>query len=302
MALLNPPELRPSALVTIVRYLATQPGHKDHVDRLAAVVAPITLAGADPQRDIMKNLAAAQELGLIEQRGDELLLEVATQAAVAEGGQSALMKVLRDRVFDESLNSAPWRSQAGARDLTNALSWFLTFPPSNAPTQMDGESSFSANTLQTRDFGPRQNEDDEDGPSSWPIGNLNRWNTFRRWACSLGFAWANPNGRLVPDPTVAIRDYLPAVFDGHPELSAREFVDRLASSVPVVDGGRYREFVVSNWQRDASESRGLTVPLTDALERLVTEGSIFFDDRADAARVAKADGSTFSHVGLGAVR
>ena len=295
MALLNPPELRPSVIVTIARYLAAQPRHEDNVDRLVAILAPLTLPGADPQRDVNKNLAAAIELGLIDRNGDDVFLAEGVESAAGHG-QSALMKVVRARVLDESLNLAPWRSQTGARDLTNALSWYLTFAPSNAPTQMEGESSLSANTLQTKDFGPRQDESDDDGPSNWPIGNATRWNTFRRWACSLGFAWVNPSGRLVPDPTIALRDSLSDVFGGQEELAARDFVDKLAYSVPVVDGGRYREFVVSNWQRAASESRGLTVPLTDALERLVTEGSIIFDDRADAARVAKADGSTFSHV------
>ena len=295
MALLNPPELRPSVIVTILRYLAAQPGNKDHADHLVAILAPITLPGADPQRDVNKNLAAAMELGLINRDGDAILLAEDVPTA-AEHGQGALMKLMRARVLDESLNSAPWRSQAGARDLTNALSWFLTFAPIDAPTQMEGESSLSANTLQTKDFGPRQAEIGEDGPSNWPIGNPNRWNTFRRWACSLGFAWANPNGRLIPDPTFAIRDSLSDLFDGQQELTARDFVDKLAYCVPVVDGGRYREFLVDNWERAATESRGLTVPLTDALERLATEGSVSFDDRADAPRIAKADGSTFSHV------
>lgn len=301
MALLNPPELRPSVIVTIVRYLAAQPGRKDLADRLVATLAPPSLPGADPQRDVNKNLAAAIELGLIDRNGDEVVLAEGLATAVGQD-QCALLKVLRARVLDDALNSAPWRSQSGARDLTNALSWFLTFAPADAPTQMEGELTTSANTLQTRDFGPRQDEGDDDGPSSWPIGNATRWNTFRRWACSLGFAWANPNGRLVPDPTIAIRDSLSDIFDGQKELTARDFVDKVGYFVPVVDGGRYREFVVNNWQRAATESRGLTVPLTDALERLATEGSIFFDDRADAPRVARADGSTFSHVGWGSGR
>lgn len=301
MALLNPPELRPSVIVTTVRWLAAQPGHEDNLDRLIAVLAPPTLRGADPQRDINKNLLASIELGLIDRSGETVSL-VEDVSSATEQSYGALTKLLRARVFDDSLNSAPWRSQTGARDLTNALSWFLTFAPSGAPIQMEGDSVFSASTLQTKDFGPRQADSDEDGPSNWPIGNATRWNTFRRWACSLGFAWVNPSGRLVPDPTIAIRDALPDIFASKQELSARDFTDKLASCVPVVDGGRYRDFVVSNWQRSGTDSRGLTVSLTDALERLVTEGSILVDDRADAPRVAKADGSTFSHVRRGSER
>jgi hypothetical protein len=297
LALLNPPELRPSVTLTIVRYLGAQRAQQDNPERLLATLAPASLGGANPQRDVNENLKAAIELGLILRSNDKVTLAEGVLRAI-EGGRGAMVKLLRKRVFDDSLNSTAWRSQVGARDLTNALSWFLTLAPAESPIQMEGGPR-SAEALQTKDFGPRQDEDGGES-SNWPIGNSTRWNAFRRWACSLGFAWVNPNGRLVPDPTVAIRDALRDVFTGAEELTAREFVGKVGECVPVLDGGRYREFVTSNWERPATENRGITVPLTDALERLASEGSILIDDRADAARVAKADGSTFSHVRMGA--
>ncbi|WP_137146493.1 protein DpdG [Mycolicibacterium sp. CR10] len=297
MALLNPPELRPSGVVTILRYLSAQRAQQDVVERLLATVAPPSLKG-DPQSDVSHNLRAATELGLIFRDGEKVVL--AENACVAvQRGQGAVVKLLRARVFDDSLNTAPWRSQVGARDLTNALSWYLTLAPSDAPIQME-RGPRSAEDLQLKDFGPRQ-EEDGGRSSNWPINNNTRWNAFRRWSCSLGFAWANPNGHLVPDPTAAIRDSLPEVFVGEPELTARDFMKNLGELVPVLDGGRYREFVTSNWERpSAADVRGLTVPLSDALERLAGERAIAVYDRADSPRVAKADGSTFSHVGLGA--
>lgn len=297
MALLNPPELRPSVILTIVRYLGAQRAQQDTIERLLATLAPASLKGADPQRDVNENLKAAIELGLVLRSEDKVTLAEGVLAAAQEG-QGAMVKLLRKLVFDDALNSTAWRSQVGARDLTNALSWFLTLAPAESPIQMEGGPR-SAETLQLKDFGPRQDEDASES-SNWPIGNSTRWNAFRRWVCSLGFAWTNPNGHLVPDPTVAIRDALADVFTGAEELSAKDFVSKVGERVPVLDGGRYREFVASNWERPATEDRGLTVPLTDALERLFSEGSIVLYDRADASRVAKADGSTFSHVGLGA--
>jgi hypothetical protein len=297
MALLNPPELRPSVTLTIVRYLGTQRAQQDNEDRLLATLAPASLGGANPQRDVNENLKAAVELGLVLRSDDKVTLAEGVLPAFEEG-HGAMVKLLRARVFDDALNSTAWRSQVGARDLTNALSWFLTLPPAESPIQMEGGPR-SVEALQTKDFGPRQDEDGSES-SNWPIGNATRWNAFRRWACSLGFAWANPKGQLVPDPTVAIRDALPDVFGGAEELTAREFVSKVGECVPVLDGGRYREFVTSNWERPGTENRGITVPMTDALERLTSEGSIHVDDRADAARVAKADGSTFSHVRAGA--
>jgi hypothetical protein len=165
----------------------------------------------------------------------------------------------------------------------------------------------SAKDLQTADFGPRQpvirgRSDEEDDGGGWPIGNDNRWRAFRFWACSLGFAWVDPKGNLVPDPTPAVRDAAPAIAGKSRELSAREFVDKLADAVPVVDMGRYREFVESSWRRPPPEQRRLSAPLTDALERLRIDGQLVFDDRADAPRMTRADGSTFSHVRFGAKR
>ena len=296
MALMNPPELRPSGVVIILRYLAEQRAQQDVVARLLATVAPPSLKG-DPQSDVSHNLRAATELGLVVRDGEKVVLSENACVAV-QRSQGAVVKLLRQRVFDDSLNVAPWRSQAGARDLTNALSWYLTLAPSGAPIQME-RGPRSAEDLQLKDFGPRQ-EADGGRSSNWPINNNTRWGPFRRWACSLGFAWVNPNGHLVPDPTVAIRDSLPEVFSGQPEQTARDFVKNLGEAVPVLDGGRYREFVTSNWQRPPTEERGLTVPLSDALERLAGERAITLYDRADAPRVAKADGSTFSHVELGA--
>ncbi|OBG64725.1 protein DpdG [Mycobacterium sp. E3339] len=296
MALLNPPEIRPSGIVLITRYLASQRGQQDTVERLVATLAPASLPG-DPQNDVTVNLRAGTELSLFVRTGDKVRLADGVLKAV-EDDAGRLISLLRRRVLDDPVNNAPWPSQVGARDLTSALSWFLTFAAGEAPVRQEGGPR-AAETLQLADFGPRQQEGES---SNWPIGNSTRWNAFRRWACTLGFAWANPQGHLVPDPTAAVRDALPTVFGGANELTAQEFVKHVAEHVPVLDGGRYREFVAENWQRPPNQSRGLSAPLSDALERLTSEQSIFLDDRADAARIAKADGSTFSHVRIGTSR
>lgn len=294
MALLNPPELRPSMLLLIAKYLAGQRGQRDQVERLLAALAPVTLGGADPDRDVRLNLQTAIEIGLLARDGDSVGL---VDGCVREirAGELSTMALLRRLVFSDSLNAADWGSQVGARDLTNALSWFLTFGAMDAPSQMEGRER-SANALQEADFGPRQPGIGEDDSGGWPIANANRWNSFRRWACSLGFAWALPDGQLVPDPTVAVREALPRIMARQPELTAREFVDALADEVPVVDDGRYRKFVESNWRRTAPGVSRLTPSLTEALERLQDERRLILDDRADAPRLSKADGSTFSHV------
>jgi len=297
MALLNPPELRPRVIVIITRFLAGRRGQREHVERLVATLAPGGLAGANPDLDVRRNLAAGVELGLVTRSGEEVSLADGL-VNIVRRGNDAITDHLRARVLAEDLNTGAWGTQVGARDLTNALSWFLTFPANESPIQMEGQER-SAKDLQERDFGPRQRAGDDDAAAGWPIGNPTRWNAFRWWSCSLGFSWVSPRGHLVPDPTRAIRSALPAVMGSTSELSAREFIDRLAGVLPVLDFGRYRTFVEANWRRPAGEQERLSAPLSDALERLRSAGVLRFDDRADAPRVTREDGSTFSHVRSG---
>ena len=74
MALLNPPELRPSVIVIAARYLAGRRGQRDNLERLIATLAPAGLPGANPDLDVRVNLVAAIELGLVSRSGDEVTL------------------------------------------------------------------------------------------------------------------------------------------------------------------------------------------------------------------------------------
>jgi hypothetical protein len=300
VALLNTAANRPSVVLIVLGHLACQRGKKDDVNRLVATLAPRGLsADGAHQSDVRDSLRSAIDLGLIERNGDEVRL-VERAVGPMRGGQRTRVALLREAVLAPSVNTGGWGSQSGARDLTNALAWYLTFSADDAPVVMEGGAR-SAKELQTSDFGPRQpvasgRSDEEDDGGGWPIGNDNRWRAFRFWACSLGFAWVDPNGNLVPDPTPAVRDALPTTLDQSSELTAREFIERLGAAVPVLDTGAYRLFVESHWRRPAPDQRRLSPPLTDALERLRSDGALAFDDRADAPRVTRADGSTFSHI------
>lgn len=300
MALLNPPELRPSLLVLMVAYLAQRRGQRDDAGHLVATLAPASLSkDGKHQSDVRVNLTAAIEIGLVVKTDDQVRLNDGV-STVAREGPTSVVSLLRSRVLDERVNTAPWGSQAGARDLTNGLAWFLSFPPTSAPARMEGASP-TAKELQEADFGPRQpsnrhSADPDDDGGGWPISNETRWNAFRRWACSLGFAWVTPKGRLVPDPTPAIRESLPAMFGEGTELTASEFVAKLGVALPVLESGRCRQLVEENWRRPAPDHMRLSVPTSEALERLRSERLIVFDDRDDSQRMSRADGRTFSHV------
>lgn len=304
MALLNPSQIRLSVMTLMVAYLSELRGQHADFDHMIDALAPPSLSqDGSHQLDARQSTACAIELGLVVRDGDQIKLGEAVRPH-AKAGAPAIARIVRGLVFAEALNKEPWGSQIGARDLTNALAWFLTFPATTAPARMEGEMP-SAQAAQEADFGPRQSNsrgelDDDSG--GWPISNANRWISFQRWACSLGFAWRTSTGRLVPDPTPAIRDAMATVFAKDRELPAREFVNGLGYAIPVLEMGRYRQFVADNWRRPAEDPYRLTSSTTDGLERLVAEGLLSFDDRADAPRINRSDGSTFSHVRLEAGR
>ncbi len=299
MALLNPPELRASMMGVIVLYLAHCRGQSDERTRIVDAISPPSLSDSPRKRqlDAVHNLTSAVEIGLVNPDGDRIRLsQEGTKAA--RKGVSAIARLIRQRVLSEDVNTAPWGSQEGARDLTNALAWFLTFSSIEAPARMEGDPP-SVTALQEADFGKRFGDDDASG---WPISNSTRWNAFQRWACSLGFAWRSPSGRLVPDPTPAVRDSLPAIFESRTTLDSKSFVLAVGAQLPVLESGPYRQFVEDNWRRSSESSAALSTAMTDALRRLEASGQLEFKDRADAPRVSRADGSTFSHVSRGRAR
>ena len=292
MALLNTAASRPSVILLILRHLARQRGKKDELNRLISTLAPPGLSKEGKhQNDLRESLQAAIDLCIVNRTGDEVRLSDQATGPAA-GDQRAMVALLRAAVLSDSVNTGEWGSQLGARDLTNSLAWYLSFPASIAPTGMEGNNRSVAD-LSAADFGPRQ---PADGGGGWPIANDNRWQAFQFWARSLGFAWVAPNGNLVPDPTPVVRDAIPTVFDKDSDLEANTFVARLGEVLPVLDNGKYRQFVESNWRRPKPEQVRLSAPLSDALERLRSEQRIAFSDRDDAPRVTRADGTTFSHV------
>jgi len=283
----------------IVLYLAKRRGQGDEGTRIVNAITPPTLAESPQkhQRDARRNLRSAIEIGIAFRDGDRVHLSPDSIDA-AKAGTSAIARLIRQRVMSEDLNTAHWGSQEGARDLTNALAWFLTLGPFNTPTSMEGDSP-SVKSLQERDFGKRHGGN---ATSGWPIANSTRWVAFQRWACSLGFAWRSPSRRLVPDPTTAVRDSIPAVFGSETTLDGRSFVVSLGEQLPVLERGAYRQFVEANWRRSSGPSMELSPATTDALRRLEASGHLAFEDRADAPRETRADGYTFSHVTRGPTR
>ena len=254
-------------------------------------------------------------IGLFEDKDSRLALaaNLPDEARNRRSGEGLFRRVLREFVFAERLNTNLWESeggtrdltrapsQEGARDLTRALSWYLVQDVYDAPGRWDQEPDGldSVATVQGRQLKDHERV----------IGNDTRWGAFTRWAPYLGFAWLHEvKGKrmLVPDPSAAIRDTLSQVFDQEAVLILPAFVERLASRLPVLDGGTYRievEKRINRSQLRIYDEDSVSTSLAHALLSLQDEGKIRLENRADAGRKIRfpnqrPDESVFSHVAV----
>ena len=104
------------------------------------------------------------------------------------------------------------------------------------------------------------------------------------WMCYLGFAWghaAEAKRKVVPDPTVYIKQNLKHLFNGlNNELSIREFIDRLAQKCPLFETGRFREEIEAHI--GYRHSNYLSTGTAHALFRLEEDGCIKLEQKSDA--------------------
>ena len=293
VALLNPPESRPSVILLIAQRLAGRPDASEDKESLVRSVAAHGSDADRPLLDVQVNLNQSTMLGVVEESDDVVHLSDSSQNALET---ESFTKFLREQVMEKRHNREPWGSQEGARDLTNGLAWFLSLPATGLPETFGGRGT-NVQTIQAQQFGERR----EGEENNWPIVNQERWVNFQRWACGLGFAWKTPTGITVPDPTAALRDVIPEVFAGERRLPADDFLKAIAKVVPVVDGGTYRKFVQVNLAEDQSpdSSRQLSQALTDALRRLERASEITIEGRDDAPARHDATGRPFTHVAVG---
>lgn len=130
------------------------------------------------------------------------------------------------RVVARENNPEFWAAEgARAADLTRGLAWMLA--------QDVYRTAFSK-------FEEQESRQIQD-PNRRLFVNSTRRTGLQYWARFLGFS-KEPYADI--DPTVAVRDVLPEVLDEGEEMDAQQFVERLASLLPVVDGGEWRQEVL----------------------------------------------------------
>lgn len=176
----------------------------------------------------------------------------------------------RQCALSEANNPELWaRESARAADLTRSLAWLLA--------QDVYRMAFSdAQSLELRQVA---NDDLR------LMQNDTRKNGLQFWGNFLGFV-RQPGGGDV-DPTLAVRETLPACIAAGEEMPAAEFVERLAQRLPVLDGGVYRVAVESQLERDALsplQPGQLSTSLSRAMFSLMIDQTLQFENRADVGR------------------
>lgn len=101
--------------------------------------------------------------------------------------------------------------------------------------------------------------------------NASKYNGFRRWMRYMGLGWHDGKDVFQPNPFERLARVLPRIFDSDLVLTSDEFMTRLASRCPELDGGS----VFCETNRDFEMSRReCTAALASALVELHDDGII----------------------------
>ena len=183
--------------------------------------------------------------------------------------------------LSEENNQDLWASHgARAADLTRTLAWMLA-------QDVYRTSSFS-------NFADKESQQILD-PERLLMRNDTRRSGIGYWAPFLGFS---RHSFAVIDPTVAVRDSLDEVLTPGQGMPAAQFVERLGTVLPVLDGGRWQievlKFIDSAALPRLQPSQ-LSSALSRALLTLWGSGELLLQQKADL-------GSSVMLTGAGGVR
>lgn len=261
-------------LIVIVRCLATQ--GVLHRQKLLDLCAPPS--AVESQQRAIQTLTRWIQLGLLhEDESGAVRLDSTVQSEVRIHGSSAstLARLIRAFALQPANNERFWESENnGSADFTRAVCWILA------------QSAFDFDAVGHTDVQQIEVEQLRDFAA---FTNDTRWAGFKSWAVFLGFGWTSryPKDVFVIDPTVAVRDALPQVFEGSRELRQSVFFTRLAEFLPVIDGGEYRVRIEQKIDRAvwaSTEADQVSSSLSRALSRLHENGELILEERADAEK------------------
>jgi len=277
MSILNrPSDGLVSVLVALVRsnvLLGTMPKSK-----LLDICSPKSL-GDGKQDMASKTLNRWIELGLftISEKGDvKVAEEYRAGLRKANATSDSIARVAREIVLAPVNNTNFWSDEENrSADFSRAACWMLAQDVHQfAPTSYSQVEPKALEQASSADVILFQND--------------TRWSGYVSWATFLGFGRSDSgraSGGFITDPTPAVADAVDTLLPEKKGLSIKEFLNGLADSLPVLDGGDYRQDIErklrpEKWKGPAPTD--VSSSLSRALLRLRSRGVLRLEKRSDS--------------------
>jgi len=237
----------------------------------------LSLCSAGSTVRLSASLSRWTVLGLFVERNESISLD---QPFLPKRGQSLddwtdqLPAICRALVLRPANCQPLFGEKVGdSADFVRGVSWLLAQDIFNFPTTWSSKDHIDVEHVELAQIHGEK-----------IVQNDVRWNGLRFWARYLGFASGDARTFLV-DPTAVVRRELPLVFGKATIMEAEAFVGELATRLPVLDGGAFRQEIESHldatiWKKP--ETKHLSMSLSYALRRLQQDQAIEFDTKADA--------------------
>lgn len=239
-------------------------------DELLETVAPKGVAH-DDGKQARQTLGRWTELGLFTEGSDGIeLSQRPLQRLDSDAGLVAQVRTAaRARALHASNNADLWATEAArAADFTRSIAWVLA-QDVYRPLYTNLEVLERSHMV--------------DGTPAL-MQNSTRRSGLKAWGQFFGFLRPVLKSDIEVDPTVAIRDVLPSLLQPGQDMMVVSFIDELAMKLPVLDGGVWRNEVLSHVRPEALPpiAQGqLSTSLSRALLSLMRNEEVFLENRAD---------------------
>lgn len=289
MALLNPPEILPPLIRSVVEAAAASDRPVDD-DRLIELLSPGEdgqdgSIGRSEKPHVRFSYDTARLLGLLEDDAGGSIPTEAARTAMSRGSlRVSWPQLLREAVFEHE--SAPRavleaieEDSRGVRDLLFALTWFLAQDAFGPPLAWEPHERYASfQTLQRSHFGAVTKR--------FPVQNDTRFGSFERWSLHLGLALSDELGHraLRPTPIPAARDAVRSMESGRYEIQG--FCSVLSELLPCLWPGYLRQQLVEVIGSDPDPdvaSDGIDSSTAMVLVTLEAEGRLRMENLADAS-------------------
>lgn len=276
MSVLKVPEVIPSRIRGIFRYLLYAKKQVEKRDILEKVLSPDELikvknnqdSSVEKKRSMLETcIKECIKLGLLVEENTENDKFISLNPNLPEVSRN---KKTGDALLANTLANLFFASDnEDEEDFGNVCAWFLAQDIYQPPSTWE--------EVQQKIYNQQLGE-------LLKLSNDTRYGQMSYWMSYLGLAWNhNLDGktRLIPDPTVYIKRNLVNLFTQENEkILLRDFIYNLANLCPLFESGKFRETIEANIGK--RQPNYLSTSTTFALYRLQDEGYIQLIRESDA--------------------